>query len=141
MDQSLSVGDTNWSDYEIEMTTMMNGSQFREISWLKSYIYFRETSENDYYRFGVHGDAKILELSKMVKGEWSQLASYTYDAIYHKWVTFSVSVKGPDIKCYADGKLVCQATDTSLARGYVSIGARDNGMLNAYRHIVIRRVN
>ncbi|MHB1462615.1 MAG: family 16 glycoside hydrolase [Armatimonadota bacterium] len=135
------IGDAHWSDYEVETSTCMQGSELPEITWVKSYIHVRMTSQDNYYRFGVHGDAGILELSKIVNGEWAQLVVRPFDIPMGKWITLRVAVKGSDIKCYADGKLVCQATDTSLPKGGIAIGVFDNQMINLYKHVVVRRAD
>ncbi len=134
------IGDTNWSDYSIEVTTKMDGSDLPEVTWLKSYVFFRVQEPDSYYRFGYHGDSRSLELSKMIKGEWTPMSLAPFDIGVNTWVTFRVVANGSDIRCYADGKLVIQVTDNSLATGRVGIGVMENSMINSYRHIVVKKL-
>ncbi len=134
------TGNMNWSDYSIEVTTKMDGSEQPEVTWLKSYVFFRVESLDNYYRFGLHGDNRSLELSKMVKGEWSMMFLHTVDIVPNTWVTFRVTAVGPDIRCYADGKLIFEAKESSLPKGRIGIGVMENSMVNSYRHVVVKRI-
>lgn len=134
------IGDAGWSDYSIEVTTKMDGSQLPSVTWTKSYVFFRIQGPNSFYRFGFHGDSRSLELSKMVSGAWTAIASQPFDIGLNTWLTFRVVAKGAEIRCYADGKLIIQAKDDTLPKGKVGIGVMEDEMLNAYRHVVVKRI-
>ncbi|MEO0247975.1 MAG: family 16 glycoside hydrolase [candidate division WOR-3 bacterium] len=126
------------NDYRIQVNTRIIGSSDTAIDWLKSYVFFRYQDSNNFYRFGIHGDAGVVDLYRSVGGVWTLLASSPFTPQKGKWYTLTVEASGPNLKGFLDGLQVLSATDTTFAGGGVGIGVLEDSMVTHYDDVVVR---
>jgi hypothetical protein len=137
------IGGSEWRDYTIEVTTSGVYSH-PDVVWPHGYIFARVQDAHNFYRFGIHGGAGLLDLYKCVDGEWTCLGVHDFAAKRDAWYTLRMEVAGPAIRCSHDGRLVLEASDNTFSCGAVGLGAIPNvgslgdGMVSAYRHVVVK---
>ena len=135
------AGDKNWSDYIYEVDAKSNGSADPVKTWLKAYVYLRVRDAANFYRFGIHGDAQIIELAKCENNQWTTVFTYPMIAIKNKWYKFKIEAIGERIKCYVDNKLVIEAKDQAFLQGNIGIGTADDKMSSSYKDIKVTEVD
>jgi hypothetical protein len=129
-----------WYDYVVQVTTRCKGSNNPAVDWLKSYIFFRVQDENNFYRFGIHGDAGLVDLLKFVNGVWIHIESAPFSPQTDRWYTLKVEVRGGRISGYIDGKKVVEATDATFVSGGIGVGVLEDDMICEYRDIIVRKL-
>jgi hypothetical protein len=145
--------DTNepepWTDFEFQVNTKLGSSAKPWVDWIKSFIYFRVQNESTYYRFGIAQGFKAISLFKRVNDNWSLLSSCDFNVKKDVWYNLRVEVGGAEgqnnIKCFLDGNLVINVTDTDTiltsVRGGIGIGVTEDDYVNYYDDVVVRRIS
>lgn len=134
------VDNAEWSDYSYEVATRCKGSNNPIIDWLKSYIFFRVQDENNFYRFGIHGDAGVIDLYACVNGKWSKLSSAPFKPKADKWYTLRIQAKGTKILGYIDGIKGIEVNDKTFLTGGIGIGVLEDAMKCEYKDIVVKEL-
>lgn len=108
MNCRMTAGDGSWGDYTYTVQARKTGGREGFL------IMFHSRGRNDFLWWNVGGWGNTRsQLEKMSDGQNSPLgesAPVTIDA--NRWYTVKIELKGTDIKCYLDGKLITEATDT-----------------------------
>lgn len=130
----------NWQDYLLEVTTRCRGSDNPAVDWLKSYIFFRVRNNKNFYRFGIHGDADLIDLYKCVSGNWIKLNSSSFEPKKDKWYSLRIKVDGPKIIGYVDGEKVIEANDNTFSSGGVGIGVLEDAIRCDYKDVIVKRL-
>jgi len=128
----------DWPDYVVQAKARCLGSDDPRVDWLKSYIFFRLKDEKNFYRFGIHGDAGVIDLYKCVNGEWILLASSQFEPKTGKWYTLRIDIKGTKITGYLNGEEVLQISDSTFSSGGIGIGVLEDGMRCEYWDITVK---
>lgn len=112
------TGDPQWTDYTVSTKVYdENNVTFGLVA---------RRQGNSYYRFRINADAypdtPKLVLEKVIDGVATPLVTsdgpgYTQ----HAWHTASLTVRGTAIQATVDGKVVAEATDSTLASGQVGL--------------------
>jgi hypothetical protein len=136
----LAILQSNWQDYLYEVTTRCRGSDHPAVDWLKSYTFFRVQNNRNFYRFGIHGDAGVIDLYKCVSGNWVKLGATSFIPKMDKWYTLSIQVKGKKIVGYLNSKKVIEATDDTFSSGGIGIGVLENEMRCDYKNVIVKRL-
>ena len=134
------AGDPLWDNYRMQAMVQIKGSSNPEISWLKGYIYFRVKDDDNFYRFGIHGDAGGVDLYVNDNKKWKKLGIKDFQAQKDKWYKFNIEADGGTIKCYVDDELVISVKDKTLLKGGIGIGVLDNDMVAAYKDIIVKEI-
>jgi len=134
------IKNIGWKNYEFEVRTKILGSDNPAVDWLKSYIFFRLQDEENFYRFGIHGDAGVVDLYKYVKGEWIRLGSSFFKPERNKWYALRVRVKDTKIVGYINGEVVIETNDNTFSTGGIGIGVLEDGMKCNYKDIVVKKL-
>jgi alpha-L-arabinofuranosidase len=104
------VGDTAWADYTYTVKA-------RKISGPEGFLVLFHTQDRRTYSFwnvGGWGNTRTA-LQKTEDGSNTEFGpSQPVTVQTGKWYDIRIEVKGHDIKCYLDDKLVTQATESSL---------------------------
>jgi len=129
-----------WQDYVVQVTTRCKGSNDPAVDWIKSYIFFRVQDESNFYRFGIHGDAGLIDLLKFVDGVWVHVGSAPFSPQKDRWYTLKTEVKGTSITGYIDGKKIIEATDDTFVSGGIGIGVLEDNMVCEYRDVIVRKL-
>lgn len=89
-------------------------------------ILFRYNDIDNYYRFLLSSQRKMIHVNKKVKGEFTTLASYTEEE--WQYVKFSVTIflKENNIKVYLNDELFFDVTDGSFAKGKIGFTSISN---------------
>lgn len=132
------IADNTWADYSMEVTSRCLGSSNANIDWLKSYIFFRLQDNNNFYRFGIHGDASLIDLYKCIHGEWTRLKSTPFIPEKNKWYTLKATANGSLFTCYINGKQVFSVRDDTFLSGGIGIGVLEDNMMCEYKNISIQ---
>jgi len=127
-----------WHNYTLQANTKIEGSD--QVPWLKSYIFFRYQDPSNFYRFGIHGDAGVIDLYKRVPDDWIHLDGYTFTPERDTWYNLRIEVKGDTIKGYIDGQLVIHKTDITFSYGGIGIGVREDSMITWYDDVIVRPI-
>jgi hypothetical protein len=131
------MANSNWRDYSYELTTRCLGSDNPKVDWLKTYIFFRVQDNDNFYRFGIHGDAGVVDLYKCIKGKWSRITTTTFTPGRNRWYTMKISVKGSHLAGYIDGKKILEAVDKTFLVGGIGFGVMEDDMRCEYKDIVV----
>jgi hypothetical protein len=129
-----------WRDYVFEATVRCRGSSKPTVDWLKSYIFFRVQDEQNYYRYGIQGDAGVLSLYKRVNGKWRKIHTTPFIPKKNKWYTLQAQVKGTRITCFIDNKRVMSFTDEAFSNGGIGIGVLEDAQECDYKNVVVRHL-
>lgn len=132
------IKNNNWQDYMFEVKTRIKGSDDPSVDWLKSYIFFRLQDEKNFYRFGIHGDAGVIDLYKCVDGKWILLAKSLFEPELEKWYALRIEAKGTKFAGYINGEKIIEANDNTFASGGIGIGVLEDGMRCEYKDIVVK---
>ncbi len=134
------IKNVGWKDYEFEVRTKILGSDNPAVDWLKSYIFFRLQDEKNFYRFGIHGDAGIIDLHKCVDGKWIRIGSSFFTPERDKWYALRIWVKGTKITGYINGKKIIEANDDTFSTGGIGIGVLEDAMRCEYNDVVVKKL-
>lgn len=134
------VRGSGWQNYQYEVTVRCLGSNDPKIKWLKSYIFFRFQDEQNYYRFGIHGDAGVIDLYKCVDGKFTRLQASPFRPEKDKWYTLRIEAQGVHLKGYIDNRKVLEATDASFMGGGIGIGVLEDGIQCDYSSVVVKKL-
>jgi hypothetical protein len=129
-----------WGNYTIEVQVRCRGSMDPAIDWLKSYLFFRLQDERNFYRFGIHGDAGVIDLYKCTDGRWTLLQSTIFNAERNRWYALRVTANGSNIVGFVDGKKMIEIKDQTFSRGGIGIGVLENSMVCDYRSVVVKKL-
>jgi hypothetical protein len=130
----------SWGDYIFEITTRCIGSDDPAVDWLKSYIFFRLQDEKNFYRFGIHGDAGIIDLHKCVDGNWIRIGSSVFNPEKDKWYALKIQVKGTKIFGFINSVKFIEADDNTFLTGGIGIGVLEDAMKCDYKNIIVKRL-
>lgn len=75
---------------------------------------WRCIDENNYYVCRFNPLESNFRVYKVVQGKRSQLDSARTDAPAGEWSTLRVTMEGPEIRCYLDGELLLEVSDTTF---------------------------
>lgn len=134
------VRNNHWHDYLYEVTLRCGGSDNPIIDWLKLYIYFRLQDEQNFYRFGIHGDAGVIDIYKCIAGKWIQLSTSPFMPKIDKWYTLRIQVKDTKIIGYVDGMKVVEVDDGTFSTGGIGIGVLEDAMRCDYSSAIVKRL-
>lgn len=134
------VVENNWKNFVYEVRTRIKGSTNASVYWLKSYIFFRLQDEMNFYRFGIHGDAGVIDLYKRINGGWYRLGSSVFAPEENRWYVLTISVEGAKILGYIDGKKIVEASDRAFSSGGIGIGVLEDGMMCDYKDVIVRKL-
>ncbi len=129
-----------WQNYMFEVKTKIQGSDNPVVDWLKSYIFFRLQDENNFYRFGIHGDNGEIDLYKRVNGKYTRLGTSLFRPQKNKWYALRVSVQGSKIIGYINGAQVIEADDNTFVSGGIGIGVLEDGMRCCYSDVIVKKL-
>jgi alpha-L-arabinofuranosidase len=105
----ITVGDNDWMDYSYRLKA-------RKISGSEGFlILFHGRGRNNFiwWNVGGWGNTRTI-LERTVEGnkeEFGPASDVTVEP--NRWYDIRIDLKGRDIKCYLDGKLITEATDTA----------------------------
>jgi len=133
------VDNAAWRDYTFEVTTRCKGSDNPTIDWLKSYIFFRVQDENNFYRFGIHGDAGVVDLYAYVERKWIKLSSAPFKPKEDKWYTLRIEARGTKIFGYIDETKVVEVNDNTFLSGGIGIGVLEDAMKCEYKDVIVKK--
>jgi alpha-L-arabinofuranosidase len=107
-DARLTAGDVNWTDYTLRVKA-------RKLSGAEGFlIMFHVRDVNNYLWFNVGGwDNSRSAIEHAVDGEKAELGNSEFTVETGKWYDIRVEVKGRDIKCYVDDKLIVSGTESA----------------------------
>jgi len=123
-EQTMAItGDTKWTDYTVSTKVYdQNNATFGLVA---------RRQGNSFYRYRIIAnsyEAKIKQtLEKVVDGVATPLATTEAGYEQRQWHTVALSVVGPQIRATLDGKVVAEATDSTLASGQAGIYTRALG--------------
>lgn len=133
------IQSNTWNDYVVEAKAMCRGSNDPVIDWLKCYIFFRLQDEKNFYRFGIHGDAGVIDLYKCVNGKWRKLAFSVFMPKKDKWYALRIQVRGTEITGFLNGHKILEANDGTFPSGGIGIGVLEDAMRCEYKDIVVKK--
>jgi alpha-L-arabinofuranosidase len=106
----MTAGDPDWQDYTYSVKA-------RKISGSEGFlVMFHVRGRNSYVWWNVGGWGNTRsQLEKLSDGENSPLGSSADVTIEpNRWYDVRIELKGADIKCYLDNKLITEATDAPV---------------------------
>jgi hypothetical protein len=130
----------DWQDYVIQVKTRCKGSDDLAVDWLKSYIFFRLQDEANFYRFGIHGDAGLIDLLKFVNGKWIYLGSSPFSPQIDRWYTLRIELTGTKITGYINGEKIVEATDDTFLSGGIGIGVFEDYIRCDYKDVIVKKL-
>ncbi len=125
------VGDANWTDYDLTVRARKTGGAEGFI------IPFRVRNNDNYLWWNVGGWQNSRSRIQRPTGDGGELGTNSTLTIEpNRWYDLKVEVRGAQIRTFADGKLVNEATDTP-SMAFYSTASRDtkNG------DIILKAVN
>lgn len=134
------VAEKQWQDYIFEVKTRIKGSDDPKVDWLKTYLYFRVQDSKNFYRFGVHGDGRVIDLYKCVNGKFKYITASSFLSKRYKWYTLRIHVDESHIIGYVNGNKIIEAHDTEFSKGGVGIGVLEDGMVCEYKDVVVKKL-
>lgn len=134
------VENEQWRNYLYEVTARCRGSMKQGVDWLKLYIFFRFQDEQNFYRFGIHGDAGLVDLYKCMNGRWIRLHTSVFTPTKDKWHTLRIVAENAKIIGYIDGTKVIEAEDSTFLRGGIGIGVLEDAMRCDYKNVVVKEL-
>jgi hypothetical protein len=134
------IQDNDWHDYIYEISLRCRGSEDLVVNWLKSYMFFRVQNSKNFYRFGIHGDGRVVDLYKCIDGKWTYLAASSFIPVKDKWYTLKIHVEGNHFIGYIDGNQILEVQDTEFSTGGVGFGVLEDGMICEYRDVIVKQL-
>ncbi len=126
----ISTGEDDWQDYAFEAKVYNDG-------WVQFYGRFQDTS--NYYSFRYDGSSSSYELAKNVAGSSTVITTASADYEAHGWTTYKFAFEGSTIRCYVDGKMIIEETDSSFTQG--KIGLRQKWGVLGLDDVVVTRTD
>jgi hypothetical protein len=109
-DSQAFTGDASWTDYTYSLKA-------RKISGLQGFLIPFHVQGNKYFRLsiGAYDNTRtfVESVTNANKGEVGQPSNFSVEQ--GRWYDFRIELRGVTIKCYADDKLIAEATDTPPA--------------------------
>ncbi|MGD0770326.1 MAG: alpha-L-arabinofuranosidase C-terminal domain-containing protein [Tepidisphaeraceae bacterium] len=107
-DCRMTAGDPAWTDYTYSLKAQKTGGSEGFI------VMFHARGRNDFIWWNVGGWGNTRSaLQKMADGEKSEFGPSAPVTINdNRWYDVRIELKGADVKCYLDDKLITEATDT-----------------------------
>lgn len=137
-------GSANWTDYTVQAkVTVVDSDEISAVNNSVSALIVRSTGDSTGYEFGVSimasNDKGGFRLYNRTTKE--TLASTT-DVVAERGKTYQLTtvVEGNRIRCFVDGQLVFDVTDTAKSNPTGYVGLRTVGYSGAYDDIVVRKV-
>ncbi|MBL8229684.1 MAG: hypothetical protein JNL98_14440 [Bryobacterales bacterium] len=119
----LIAGDPEWSDYTLEVKVRplllkdMGGIVFRYHTNRHHYLFALEDGKKAVLR--LH-----LPIDKAFKvANWKELGTAPFPYETKRYYTMKVETDGPKIRCYIDGKLVIEVSDSEILKGKIGISS------------------
>jgi len=134
------IQNNKWQNYVFEVRTKIIGSDNTAVDWLKSYIFFRVQDENNFYRYGIHGDAGVIDLYKCVGGKWTELGSCIFSPNKDEWYALRISIEDSKITGYLNGKKNIEVNDKTFTSGGIGVGVLEDAMRCEYKDVVVKRL-
>jgi alpha-L-arabinofuranosidase len=109
-DTHATAGDPSWTDYSYRVKA-------RKVGGAEGFlILFHAQSSTNYLQWNIGGWGNSRSaIQRHEDGELDELGESTTTTVETgRWYDVQIDVKGTDIKCYLDGKLVTQATVTPV---------------------------
>ena len=109
------VGDPNWTDYDLTLKARKTGGREGFL------ILFHVQNDDEYLWWNVGGwgnTRTVIERARGGKSELGVPSNVTVET--GRWYDVRVEVRGTAIKCYLDGKLVSEASDTAPLSFYAT---------------------
>lgn len=111
------AGDISWNNYDFEATIVPTyNTGF--IGLLGRY-----QDSNNFYHFRFNKTGNTVDLVKKVNGSWTTLGSQSFTATTNTAYVMKMEFDGSSIKCYVDGFLKFNVTDSSLSSGRIGFRA------------------
>ncbi|MGB3479788.1 MAG: family 16 glycoside hydrolase [bacterium] len=134
------ITNSTWNNYVFETKTRCLGSDNLKVSWLKVYLFFRFKDNNNFYRFGIHGDAGVVDLYVRLNGQWKKLGSSLFTPKKDEWYSLKIQAKGNHLSCYVNNRKVIEVNDNTFTNGGIGIGVLEDGMRCEYKDVVVRKL-
>jgi len=114
------AGNPQWTDYKLEARIKIlevpgpDGDR-------AAGVYFRRKDDNNFYYLLIAYQSPYTQfrLMKIVGGSWYDIQNASATINLGQWYDFKVEVNGTSIKCYLDGTLKVDVTDSSIDRGRI----------------------
>ncbi len=119
----ITAGDS-WTDYTFEAKVKM------PITNANAGILFRVQDAGHFYMYRINSAAKKLELYKSVDNVMTLVSSAPFTAQEKQWYTMKASIQGNTMKCYVDGELKVEWTNsvTELTAGKIGFRTTSAGV-------------
>ncbi|MHB9036987.1 MAG: family 16 glycoside hydrolase [Armatimonadota bacterium] len=136
------AGNAFWKNYTFQARVKIRGHVDPvNVPWSSVYILARYQDANNYYRFGMHGDIRALNLLKCVNGQWTELVRWEgFRPKPNQWYTLKLTVNGDRIRGYVDGALAADVRDSSIVTGKVGLHV-PNDIRASYDDVVVMQEN
>jgi hypothetical protein len=130
------VGDVAWTNYAVSARFY---DEFNGVFGLVA----RRSGES-FYRYSIianhYEDTPKQLLEKVVNGVATPLAVVEHQGFeQRRWYSVTMSVVGPEIRVWLDGKLVAQATDGELTAGQAGLYSRALGWMYVDDVVIARQ--
>ncbi len=112
------AGDTNWTDYTIELKAKILSGDSRQRAIR---IIFRCIGDNNFYQFQLYEDEKKVKLWKYVDGNWVRLGEVNHRVDLDTWYHVKIDVYGSSIKCYVNDELKLEVNDSTHSQGNIRL--------------------
>jgi alpha-L-arabinofuranosidase len=131
----LMAGDRNWTDYTINVKAKKDGGDEGFL------VMFHVKDATHYHWFNVGGWGNSASGIEMADGGNAEPIGekVPFKIETGKWYDVRIEVKGMDIKCYVDDKLVSQATDSPAKPGQALFAAASR--VDSTGEIILKVVN
>jgi alpha-L-arabinofuranosidase len=133
-DERISAGDPSWTDYTYELTARKTGGAEGFL------VLFHVRNPDNYIWFNVGGwNNTRTVMEKAENGAKAELGTVSdLTVVQGQWYDVKIEVEGQDIRCYVDGKLTCQGTDTPGAQPdpVYANATRDPASGDVFLHVV-----
>lgn len=137
-------GSNAWTDYTAQAhVTVVDSDEISPVGNSVSALIVRSLSDATGYEFGVS-----IQVSndkggfRLYNRTTSELLASTTEVVAERGKTYqlTVVVEGNRIRCYVDGQMVFDVTDTKNSNPTGYVGLRTVGYSGAYDNIVVRKV-
>lgn len=137
-------GSNTWTDYTAQAhITVVDSDEISPVGNSVSALIVRSISDATGYEFGVS-----IQVSndkggfRLYNRTTSELLASTTEVVAERGKTYQLTavVEGNRIRCYVDGQMVFDVTDTKNSNPTGYVGLRTVGYSGAYDNIVVRKV-
>ncbi len=114
---ALVFGDPSWSNYNLELDM----KPIEGISGTWTFFHYRDWSNHCNFYIGGFGNT-IHGVGTVLDGECRR--EHTDGSIEHlRWYKVNIEVRGPEARCYLDGRAILHHVDDRLTVGRVGLGS------------------